>query len=159
MPSVAEIPVSPLRIGRRARAGRHAIAAGLAAAPAPGDKPMPKRKGEGPMQERTDIVTVTVACSDGDQARKIAAGLVEGRLAACAQILPVESVYRWRGKLERDREHLVVVKTLAACLPALERLVTRAHSYEVPEILALPVAWAHAPYAEWLRESVEVPGG
>lgn len=107
---------------------------------------------------QSEIVTVTVACGDEEEARAIAGRLVEARLAACAQIVPVESVYRWRGKLEREGEHLIVAKTLAACLPALEKTVAETHSYEVPEILAIPVAWAHAPYAAWVAESVEAPG-
>lgn len=110
------------------------------------------------MAERTEFVTVTIACADADEARAIAGRLVGDRLAACAQILPIESVYRWRGKLERQTEHLVLAKTRAASLPALEKAVVALHSYEVPEILALPVAWAHGPYADWIRDSVEAPG-
>jgi len=111
------------------------------------------------MPDRTEFVTVSIACGDAEEAKTIAGRLVEQKLAACAQILPTDSVYRWRGKLEREAEYPVLAKTLTAALPALEKLVVAHHGYEVPEILALPVAWAHGPYAEWLREAVQTPDG
>lgn len=97
---------------------------------------------------------LVVLCTfpDVEQARGIAAELVERRLAACVNLLPgVESVYRWEGKVERAGEVLAVIKTTR--YPELEAALQDLHPYEVPEILALPVAAGLAGYLAWLGES------
>jgi periplasmic divalent cation tolerance protein len=98
-----------------------------------------------------DQVAVVVLCTfpDVEQARVIAAELVERRLAACVNLLPgVESIYRWEGKVERAGEVLAVIKTTRYA--ELEAALKELHPYEVPEILALPVAAGLAGYLEWL---------
>ena len=89
------------------------------------------------------------------EARGSAAKVVRKRLAACATIIlgPVQSVYRWKGKVENAREQLLLIKTVEKQLPALEAEVKRLHSYDVPEILALPVPWGSADYLSWLSEN------
>jgi len=83
---------------------------------------------------------------------------VEKKLAACANILPgVESIYRWKGKVERAREVLMVMKTTVMRLRELEREVKRLHSYDVPEFIALPVTEGSTKYLSWLNESVGKP--
>jgi periplasmic divalent cation tolerance protein len=80
--------------------------------------------------------------------------VVEKRLAACANIVPsVESIYRWKGKVERAREVLVVIKTTANRLPALEREVKQLHSYDVPEFIVLPIIAGSRKYLAWLQQS------
>jgi periplasmic divalent cation tolerance protein len=82
--------------------------------------------------------------------------LVEKQLAACVQMLPeIESVYRWQGKVERQREVLLIVKTTAARFEELEREVRAIHSYETPEIVALQLTAGSIPYLEWLKTSVD----
>lgn len=94
---------------------------------------------------------------DVEQAREIAAVLVERRLAACVNLLPgVESIYRWEGKVERAGEVLAVIKTTR--YPELEAALKDLHPYEVPEILALPVAAGLAGYLKWLGESCRADG-
>jgi len=79
---------------------------------------------------------------------------VERKLAACANILVgVESIYRWKGKVERAREVLVVMKTTVARLRELEREVKRVHSYEVPEFVVLPVVAGSREYFKWIEEN------
>jgi len=99
---------------------------------------------------------VLVTCGSLREARRIARGVVEARLAACANIVsaPVESVYRWKGKVERAREFLLVIKTTAKRLGVLEKEVKRLHSYEVPEFIALPIVAGSREYLRWLGESV-----
>jgi periplasmic divalent cation tolerance protein len=81
--------------------------------------------------------------------------LVSQRLAACVQILPeVQSVYRWHGKIERQPEVLVIVKTTKSSFEKLEREVRAIHTYETPEIVALPLTAGSAPYLEWLGSNV-----
>lgn len=100
---------------------------------------------------------VFVTCGSLAEARRIARAVVTKRLAACANTVmtPVESVYRWKGKVEEAREFLMVLKTTSKHLPALEKEVKRLHSYDVPEIIALAIAAGSADYLGWLQESVK----
>jgi periplasmic divalent cation tolerance protein len=104
----------------------------------------------------TDKIVVMVTCGSAEEANKIAHSLVGQRLAACANILrvPVQSVYRWKGKVESAKEVLLIVKTTRRRFAALERAVKRLHSYDVPEIIALPIAAGSRDYLAWLGESV-----
>jgi periplasmic divalent cation tolerance protein len=89
------------------------------------------------------------------EARRIAQSGVEKKLAACANILTgVNSIYRWKGKVERAREVLVVMKTTAARLRELESEVKRRHSYELPEFVVLPLVAGSREYLAWVGESV-----
>ena len=97
---------------------------------------------------------VLVTCGSIAEARTIARNVVEKKLAACANIVPsVESIYRWKRKVERAREVLVVIKTTANRLPELEREVKRLHSYQVPEFIVLPIVAGSRKYLAWLQES------
>jgi len=97
---------------------------------------------------------VLVTCGSIAEARKIGRNVVEKKLAACANIVPgVESIYRWKGKVERAREVLVVIKTTANRLPELEREVKRLHSYDVPEFIVLPIIAGSRKYLAWLQGS------
>jgi periplasmic divalent cation tolerance protein len=99
---------------------------------------------------------VLVTCPSVALARKIASAAVEKRLAACVNIMlsPVESVYTWKGRVERAREYLLVVKTTAKRLADLENEVQRIHSYDVPEFIAVPITEGAYKYLSWLGESV-----
>ena len=98
---------------------------------------------------------VFVTCASTAEARKIGRSAVKKKLAACANILPgVESIYRWKGKVEQAREVLMVLKTSALRLPQLEREVKRLHSYDVPEFIALPIVVGSKEYLKWIGESV-----
>lgn len=97
---------------------------------------------------------VLITCGSIAEARRIGRKVVEKKLAACANIVPsVESIYRWKGKVERAREVLVVLKTTANRLRELEREVKRLHSYDVPEFIALPIVAGSRKYLAWLQES------
>ena len=104
----------------------------------------------------TDKIVVLVTCGSPGEARKIGRSLVEKRLVACANILqlPVRSIYRWKGKVESAKEFLVIVKTSRRRFTAVERAVRSLHSYEVPEIVALPMAAGSRDYLKWISESV-----
>ena len=97
---------------------------------------------------------VLVTCASVGEARRIGRSVVEKKLAACTNILVgVESIYRWKGKVERAREVLVVMKTTVARLRELEREVKRVHSYEVPEFVVLPVVAGSREYLKWIEEN------
>jgi periplasmic divalent cation tolerance protein len=104
----------------------------------------------------TDKLVVLVTCRSAREAERIARSLVETRLAACGNILrnPVRSIYRWKEKIESAREVLLIIKTSRRRLPKLQATVKRMHSYEVPEIVALPITAGSQSYLSWLAESV-----
>jgi periplasmic divalent cation tolerance protein len=89
-----------------------------------------------------------------------ARALVEERLAACVNVLPLmTSTYRWKGAIESDREHQLIVKTSADRLEALKVRLQTLHPYDVPELLVLEAADGAEAYLDWLRESVRPPKG
>jgi periplasmic divalent cation tolerance protein len=106
--------------------------------------------------EAKDKRIVLVTCPTLALARKIARAVVQKRLAACVNVVrsPVESFYTWKGKLERAREYLLMIKTTAKRLAELESEVLRLHSYDVPEFIVIPMIAGSAKYLSWLRESV-----
>ncbi len=95
---------------------------------------------------------VLVTCASLGEARKIARSVVEKHLAACVNVhsVPVESIYRWKGKVETAREHLLLIKTTTRRLKALEREVLRLHSYETPEFLVFRISSGSRVYLKWL---------
>jgi periplasmic divalent cation tolerance protein len=102
-----------------------------------------------------DAIMVLMTAGSREEAVRLADILVVARLAACVQILPeIESVYHWQGNVERAPEILLLAKTTQANFAALEVAVRSLHSYETPEIIALPITEASAPYLEWLTANV-----
>lgn len=98
---------------------------------------------------------VLATVKDRAEARKIGEKLVSEKLAACVTVIPnVSSVYRWRGKIERAREILLVAKTSRKKLDRLISRVKELHSYEVPEVLAIPIERGMPEYLKWLGESL-----
>lgn len=108
------------------------------------------------MAERTKARVVLVTCGSMKEARRIAQAVVSKGLAACVNIVsaPVQSVYRWKGKVESAKEILLVVKTTGPRLKELEKEVAKLHSYEVPEFLVLGVEGGTVAYLRWVHESV-----
>ena len=93
-----------------------------------------------------------------EEAERIGAALLERRLAACVQTVgPIVSRYRWRGELERAGEWQLLAKTEASLFPEVEATIRAAHSYEEPEILAIPILAGSAGYLAWISESVSRP--
>ena len=90
----------------------------------------------------------------GEEATGFATTLVEERLAACVNLLPVmESIYRWQGRVEKAPERQVVIKTTAAQFEALKLRLQALHPYDVPELIALPIVDGGAAYLSWLADS------
>ena len=97
-----------------------------------------------------------MTAASSEEADKLAEMLVNGSLAACVQILPaIESVYRWQESVERSSEVLLIAKTESGKFAELERQVRAMHSYEVPEIVALPASAISEPYGKWLSASLD----
>jgi periplasmic divalent cation tolerance protein len=104
----------------------------------------------------SDAIIVFMTASNGEEAARLADMLVGAHLAACVQILPeMESVYRWQGKIERAPEILLLAKTTKSKFEELEREVRALHSYDTPEIIAVPVVAGSASYVDWLIQSTK----
>ncbi len=98
---------------------------------------------------------ILVTASNKEEAQKIASGLIESRLAACVNIVdPIGSIFWWQGKIDRATEALLVIKTRKALIKKLIKKVKSLHSYDVPEIIALPVIDGSKEYLEWIDESL-----
>ncbi|CAN5514362.1 hypothetical protein BH20ACI3_BH20ACI3_01480 [soil metagenome] len=126
---------------------------------------MTLRRGEGPPRkgllsgvttESSDPIMILMTAADVAEANRLAEMLVGAQLAACVQILPhVNSVYRWKGMIERETEVLLIAKTARSKFEKVEREVRALHSYETPEIIALPITAGSAPYLKWLSASLD----
>ena len=111
------------------------------------------------MQEFTDIV-LFITTADTEEARRIADALLNERKAACVNIVPgIDSLFWWQGKLDSAQENLLIVKTRASVLDEIVRLVRELHSYDVPEIIALPIIGGNQDYLEWMGNEVKQGAG
>jgi len=108
------------------------------------------------MPDSPEPIVVLMTASSAEEAKRIAESLVNQKLAACVQILPgMESVYVWKGETQYEPEVLVLAKTTRNNFAELERQVRALHSYETPEIIALPIISGSQPYLEWLSGSCD----
>jgi periplasmic divalent cation tolerance protein len=103
------------------------------------------------VSERVVVLSTVASAAD---AERIGTALVERGLAACVNVVPgLVSLYRWKGALEREEERLLLIKTRRDRFAELRAALVALHPYEVPEVLALPIADGHAPYLQWLDEN------
>jgi periplasmic divalent cation tolerance protein len=104
-------------------------------------------------EERPEIAILLSTCPP-DEAARLAAFLIEGRHAACVNIVPgVESVYRWQGQIERSAESLLIVKCAATRVAEVTAALLEEHPYDLPEVVALPVAGGSEAYRRWVLEN------
>lgn len=102
-----------------------------------------------------DFITVFCTCPNEKVADDIGTQVISNSLAGCVNILPnVTSIYRWQGKIEKEKEYLLVLKTTKNCYPSLEKLIIKLHPYQVPEIIALSINYASLEYLEWLKQNI-----
>ncbi len=103
----------------------------------------------------TDKIVVLSTCASAEEAEKLARQLVEERLAACVNVVPrIQSYYRWQGATESAEEWLLIIKSSRERFDPLRAALEKAHSYEVPEVLALPVVAGAANYLDWLETNL-----
>lgn len=98
------------------------------------------------------MVITTAPPGDAD---RIAQTLVEEHLAACVNVIPVRSHFIWEGKISRENEDMLFVKTTPDAAERVRRRILELHSYQLPEIIALEIADGHEPYMRWIHESVQ----
>lgn len=98
-----------------------------------------------------DFIIILVTTSSEEEGRKIAQVLVEKRIAACVNIInDIESIYRWKGKISDEKEVLLLIKTRKKLYKSVEEEIRKLHSYEVPEIIALPIISGSKDYLYWI---------
>jgi periplasmic divalent cation tolerance protein len=105
----------------------------------------------------TEKIVVLSNCGSEEEARRVARALVEARVAACVNILPgIQSIYRWQGAIQEDSEWMLVIKSTRSMFDRLSVELRKAHSYQVPEVLAIPVIAGDQDYLDWMdREMIE----
>ena len=102
------------------------------------------------------VLVILVTTANKEEAVRIGKEMVDAKLAACANIiLGVQSIYRWKGKVERAKEFLLIIKTTERRLKQLEREIARLHSYEVPEIIAVRAELVSESYFVWMKECLK----
>lgn len=107
-----------------------------------------------------DAVCMVMTALDSEAAAEaLALQLVEARLAACVQVMPVKSFYVWQGESRRETEYLLLVKTRAALYAQVETFILAHHPYDTPEILRLPVVAGSSAYLQWLAASTQGTDG
>lgn len=111
--------------------------------------------GWGPMSEPSTIMIVLVTGPDEKTLTSIAERVVEEGLAACVNVVPeVRSVYRWRERVETEREALAIIKTTGTAVARLQHRVLELHPYDVPEFIVLPVESGNPSYLDWITNSI-----
>jgi periplasmic divalent cation tolerance protein len=105
----------------------------------------------------TEKIVVLSACGSEEEAVRIAKRLVEDHLAACVSLIPrIRSIYRWQGKVEDAAEWMLLIKTSRERYNALATVLEAAHSYELPEVLALPIIEGSANYLAWFDSELKL---
>ncbi|GGY34797.1 divalent-cation tolerance protein CutA [Rhodanobacter panaciterrae] len=108
-----------------------------------------------PQTSPDTVLLCYCSCPDSTCAQTIAETLVNERLAACVNRLAgIRSTYRWQGAVTTDDEELLLIKTTAGCFDALKTRLLALHPYELPELIAVPVAFGHTAYLDWVRQTV-----
>lgn len=103
--------------------------------------------------EVTNAALILVSCGSQAEARSMARGLVEDQLAAGVQMLPISSVYTWKGEIVEEDEWLLVIKTRPGLYADIEAFVVDHRSYEVPQVIMVPLTEGHGPYLDWIGEN------
>ncbi len=101
----------------------------------------------------SEYIAIFVTASSGQEAETIAKELVGSRLVACANIFPeIRSIFRWKGEVQKEQEVFLIMKSRTALFDRIEQRIRELHSYEVPEIVAVPIVKGSPPYLDWVGE-------
>jgi len=101
----------------------------------------------------SDSIVVLVTASSEEEATALGRSLIGQHLAACVNVLPkVQSIFQWEGKTSEEEEYLMVVKTRKSLFQDVEKTILADHSYDVPEIIALPIVAGYQPYMSWIHD-------
>lgn len=101
-----------------------------------------------------DYIMVLTTCNSSETSSLIAEALIGNKIAACVNIIKgVESVYQWQGKIEHDKEILLIIKTRESLFSQVEQTIQGLHSYELPEIIAVPIKTGEKNYLNWIQSA------
>jgi len=101
------------------------------------------------------MIMVYITCKDGEEARKIATHLLDNKLIACANIFPINSLYKWEKKLENTKEMVIIAKSIKEKFPAIEKEVKRLHSNKIPCIVMIEVSESNQEYLNWVKDELK----
>ncbi len=101
-----------------------------------------------------DHLVVLVTAESGEQARQLARQLLQNRLAACVNFVPVESMFLWQGAIQEEKEVLMIIKTRSGSFDDLMAAIKSAHSYDTPEIIGMPIVVGSREYLKWIDHEV-----
>ena len=104
--------------------------------------------------ETSDYLVVLVTAASEQEAKTLAKELLNKKLAACVNSFPVQSTYLWEGSVQQEQEFQLIIKTSQACFSDLEKAIVSLHSYDVPEIIAIPIIRGSQAYLNWLSSSL-----
>lgn len=104
------------------------------------------------MENEHDYCMVITTCSGKDEAEKIIRHLLEEKLAACVQVFPIHSHYRWKGSIHEDDEIILLIKAMTVHYEEIEESIRRNHGYEVPEIIQVPITAGLDGYLNWIKD-------
>ncbi len=104
------------------------------------------------MHENSKYSVIITTCGTRESAEKIAGALLDQKLAACIQIFDVTSLYTWKGQVNKDNESLLLIKAKAELYNEIEECIRQNHTYEVPEIVQLPIVNGFSSYLQWISE-------
>ena len=103
------------------------------------------------------MIFIYITCKNKNEANKIGLALIKKRLAACCNIFPIESIYRWENKIVKDKEVVLIVKTLKKNFKKIEKETKKLHSYALPCILEIPITQGNKNFLNWLKYEVKYP--
>lgn len=101
------------------------------------------------------MIIIYLICANRKEAIKIANYLIDKRLAACVNFFPVDSIYRWRGKKEKAKEFVLLIKTTKINYQKIERAVLKLHSYKIPCLISWPITKGYSKYLDWVKKEVK----
>ena len=109
------------------------------------------------MEPSSPLGLILVTTGSEVEAQAIAEDLITAQLAACVSLYPIQSIYRWQGAIHRDAEYQLVIKTDLSLFEKVAAQVSQNHSYDLPEVIALPMAQSTEAYSAWIREQLQQP--
>lgn len=104
----------------------------------------------------TEFIVVSVTFPSVSEAEKCIEDLLKHHLVSCCQMYPIQSIYRWKGKIEKADEISVILKSKQSLFSKIKECILKNHSYEVPEILSYPIIDGYEPYLAWIKEETEI---
>ena len=100
----------------------------------------------------TGYCVIITTCANPDDANKLITPLLDSKLAACIQVYSINSFYTWNGETKNDHEQILLIKAKASLYPAIEDTIRKNHTYEIPEIIQLPITTGSQAYLKWIEE-------